>query len=603
MVRNHYHLSPYLAFILSFSVFIETTQAIAFPLPSRLSSNVYATDYTVGEADLMLPLAGDRRHNFYLDPNVAYGTDNQGYADLGLGYRWIKNDAAILGLYLFGGYTRIDNNARLWVANPGIEALGSRWDAHLNGYVTMGDRSYALGNSLGPFSFTGNSQVANLFQLTQYAGNGADIKLGYQFFPQSSLKGYVGSYFFNPLQPSNIWGGALGLEYWLDNHIKVFANYTYDNLRHSTGAFGLGVELGGTHTVRVNPTLEERITDPIERYLSDLSRGSAIPSRKAQLNLGQATISNNIAFFSQTDGSSNNIARVSQKLADCTFEHPCGPTYLTDVSASILNSLLPNTQMYFNGGSYSAQNIEGTAVTLQPGQSLSSRTADYSQPATGARRSIFNGALILNSNNTLNNIIIIPTASTASGNGILISNSTNIKINGSQIGSLIQTFSKGITFIASQGTITRSSLNSSNVSLGALNNSNALIENSVVNVINAGNSMSSAALFASSNSVLTMNNSFAVMTGNTSGKLSAVLTQNASVNINQSTINITSNNNVATTFVLFNTGDGSISVQRSSLNLQGGSARSSRIIEPTGATHVLVSNSSCIQNSSARPCM
>lgn len=75
----------------------------------------------------MLPIADDRRHNFYLDPNLAYGTDNQGYADLGLGYRWIKNDVPILGLYLFGGYTRIDNNARLWVANPGIEALGSRW--------------------------------------------------------------------------------------------------------------------------------------------------------------------------------------------------------------------------------------------------------------------------------------------------------------------------------------------------------------------------------------------------------------------------------------------------------------------------------------------
>ena len=36
----------------------------AFSLPPRLSVNAYASDYTIGEADLMLPMAGDRRHNF-----------------------------------------------------------------------------------------------------------------------------------------------------------------------------------------------------------------------------------------------------------------------------------------------------------------------------------------------------------------------------------------------------------------------------------------------------------------------------------------------------------------------------------------------------------
>lgn len=53
----------------------------------------------------MLPMAGNCAHNLYLDPDIAYGSDNQGYADLGLGYRWIQNDAAILG-----AYSRIDNS-------------------------------------------------------------------------------------------------------------------------------------------------------------------------------------------------------------------------------------------------------------------------------------------------------------------------------------------------------------------------------------------------------------------------------------------------------------------------------------------------------------
>ena len=74
-------------------------------------------------------------------------------------------------------------------------------------------------------------------------------------------------------------------------------------------------------------------------------------------------------------------------------------------------------------------------MTLQAGQSVHSRTADYSQPTSAADRSTFNGAFILNSNNTLENIILLPTAATASGNGVAASNASNVLITGSQIGS------------------------------------------------------------------------------------------------------------------------------------------------------------------------
>ncbi|OIZ99587.1 hypothetical protein BEV13_05500 [Rickettsiella grylli] len=123
----------------------------AFPLPPRLSGLVLASDYTVGQADAMLPLSGDTRRNLYVDPALSYGTDNQNEFDVGLGYRWMTNQAAIVGGYLFGGYSRVDNNARLWIANPGIEALGPRWDAHLNAYFPMGDRHYTAATMMIPF--------------------------------------------------------------------------------------------------------------------------------------------------------------------------------------------------------------------------------------------------------------------------------------------------------------------------------------------------------------------------------------------------------------------------------------------------------------------
>ncbi len=44
-------------------------------------------------------------------------------------------------------------------------------------------------------------------------------------------------------------------------------------------------------------------------------------------------------------------------------------------------------------------------MSLNPGQSVASRSADYTESVTGTNRSVFNGAFILN-NNTLNDIIL-----------------------------------------------------------------------------------------------------------------------------------------------------------------------------------------------------
>ena len=258
--------------------------------------------------------------------------------------------------------------------------------------------------------FAGHSEFADFSNLfSQYAGNGADIKLGCQLFPNTSIKGYVGSYFFNPAQTNNIWGGAAGLEYWPDTFIKIFASYTYDSLRHSTAAFGIGVELGGTHTTRINPTLEERMTDPVERNLAELGRGSAIPSRLSDTQRALQLLRNNIAFFSQTGGPNNGGLGLS--LANCTFENPCGPIDFTNQGTSSLNNLLPNTTFAFEAGTFAATDVPGgvNPVTVRTGQSI---TSIGQTPATLV------GGLILEGDNSVNRISLQPTASTATGPGI-----------------------------------------------------------------------------------------------------------------------------------------------------------------------------------------
>ncbi len=301
-------------------------------------------------------------------------------------------------------------------------------------------------------------------------------------------------------------------------------------------------------------------------------------ARKAEtLGLGQIVISNNIAFFSQTGGPNNGGTGLT--LANCTFENPCGPTDLTDLGASTLNSLLPNTQMYFNGGAYDALNVLGgtSGVTLQSGQSVSSRTADYSQPATGAGRSTFNGAFILNNNNTLNNIILLPTSATIA-NGVVITGGTNNVMTGSQIGSAGNRYNTGVMINSSQLNIINSSIFGSTRGIRAETNSSLLIQNSQIDSTSTSGGTTGISL---SNSTSNINNSqiFATAPGSASGNVIGINALNNSTisSINGSTIT-TNLTGVQGSSIGLNT-DGSAATQQ----MTGGNLS----VSGTGATTVL----------------
>ncbi|MES2998325.1 MAG: hypothetical protein V4700_03275 [Pseudomonadota bacterium] len=545
--------SVFFIFFLMLLILTENASAIIIP-PFRLSVNGYASDSTVGQADVMLSLEGDQDHNFYVNPNVSYGSDNQGFTDLGVGYRWIQNDAAILGGYIFAGHTRLDHNSGFWIANPGIEAMGSRWDVHLNAYIPLAGRSDDLGsfefNIISDPVFRGHSLVVdsvfNTVHEMQRIGNGADARLAYQLFRYVPLKAYVGAYFFDIPDTAKLRGGAAGFEYWFNRQFKFFANYTYDNVQHSTVATGLGISFGGVRKQMADPSLSERLMDPVERHLANLGHASGIPSRMF-FNEGNGSSSqillDNIAFFSQAGMPNNGGSGLT--LANCTFENPCGPTDLTNVGAITLNTLLPNTTMYFNGGSYDALNVPaGTnAVTLQAGQSVHSRSADYSQPATGANRSTFDAAFILNSNNTLENIILQSTADTVGGNGVFASNASNLLITGSQIGSTANPFMDGVRLTGTS----QMEMNNSQVFSGGSANNNAffILDTSQLSIndtqINVTSPNVSHGVVAKDSSTLFANHIIMNITMNSLGD--AINAQNNStIRVSNATFNVNGSN-------------------------------------------------------------
>lgn len=140
--------------------------------------------------------------------------------------------------------------------------------------------------------------------------------------------------------------------------------------------------------------------------------------------------------------------------------------------------------MFFNGGNYPALNSAGTgAISLNPGQSVASRSTDYTESVTGVDRSVFNGAFILNSNNTLNDIILLPTSNTAAGNAINATNAENVNINGSQIGSAANPSLNTALFLStSQFSLNNSNVYASRRIIRAQANSSLTIQSSQLNV-------------------------------------------------------------------------------------------------------------------------
>ncbi|MFM2322435.1 MAG: hypothetical protein RLZZ225_588 [Pseudomonadota bacterium] len=587
--------------LLSCCAWVGKAQAGGY-LPPRLSIDANAGgSATVGQADLLLSLKGDERRNLYLDPQAAYGTDEQWYTDLGLGYRWIQNDAAILGGYIFAGHSQVANQNGFWIANPGVEALGSRWDARINGYIPIGSRNDDMGVfpfvQSSRFSFTGHTESLVTTYVngdeSQQIGDGIDARVGYQVLRGLPLKAYLGAYYFSIPHTNNVRGGAAGLEYWFDHKVKVFANYTYDNLQHNTVVGGLAVSFGGVDESRADPSLSERLTDPVERYLANLGHGSGIPSETMLTNMqtgvesvlnassinnllntpmpsggppgrgggtSSTVINTSMAFFAPGGGPNNGGNNLT--IANCTFESPCGPNDFTQVGVNSLNSLLPSTQIFFNsGGTYNAAN-GAAAMTLNNGQGIFGVTANAQAQALGAARPTFNGAFILSGNNTLDSIILNNTLG-AAATAITSTGGQNIIIRNSLIGTPTIPYGVGMNLTNASATMQSSVLNTSasvvtsiSIPIGTqttsvqagifLSGSSLVVQSSNISVVGSSSAALTGILAINGSSLQLMNNSSLSATNNSTLSNPVFLAQavtvinNSMAIIDNSQINVTS---------------------------------------------------------------
>ncbi|KTD41830.1 hypothetical protein Lpar_3147 [Legionella parisiensis] len=100
-----------------------------------------------GFIDSMQPLIGNAEKLWFLDGTILGGSrdlnsSNSAYS-IGTGVRELKNwsyGEAILGGFFFADYQQTAHRTQAWIANPGIELLGSYNEVRVQGYIPISRR-------------------------------------------------------------------------------------------------------------------------------------------------------------------------------------------------------------------------------------------------------------------------------------------------------------------------------------------------------------------------------------------------------------------------------------------------------------------------------
>ncbi|MDP1603496.1 MAG: inverse autotransporter beta domain-containing protein [Legionella sp.] len=602
-------------------------------LPPRLFAWGNAGNRFFGEGDAMIPFGGNRNQSFFFDITGKYGNDDASLLSAGVGNRTIIRDKAILGAYLFNDYNKTSHSNNFNVINPGIEAMTNEWDAHLNGYFPVGKRSKTMVDYTGSQAgisnsvfFAGHSQYDRLFDLVEDVGTGTDLEVGRTIFSLNRARVFAGGYYFSPKYSSTIKGVGGGIEMPLKYRgMQVGVRDTYDNINHNTIALTLRLAFGGLEQTQT-PDIHERMLDLIPRHLGSLRSGDGIPSEVSAINKGRTILIQDNIWFFNADGAPSLV----EGFQSCTFENPC--IGLAQTQIDTINTLSPNANFYFSPGTYNNPAV-GTGFSFYNGQNISGRTSNFMQLASGSNRPLLNDSLSLNGNNTVNNIRVFGNSIlnvdtggmlqpfttgvlvTTTATGVVNINNTDIvsegtitnaiaavnnsptatlNINNSTLASSILNIPGAITIGAanvSSGTlningtsitVTESDLvNNFDIAFGVVNN-----ENGVINIADSSIAVSStnAGLTAGvlNNStvgigvvniarttitVLADNSNLAAAVFNQANNVGGI---GGIVNIDQSSLSMTSNNNLGgLAAAVFNTADSTVNITNSDLTGNG----------------------------------
>lgn len=477
----------------------------SFPYMPRVFLDGTAAPKGFLYGDTMIPLVGNSGGFAFLDGTGKGGTDKGWLGAIGTGARGIWRNA-IFGGYVFGEYDHTVLGNNYWMMNPGLEIMTPHWDLRANGYLPFGNKeninNIYFGSQLGvtcPF-FTGHQQFDQVYNDVNEVAPGLDAQIGYIIPKARRTRVFGGGYYYFFKHAADIRGAVVGVELPLNQTISLLFRDSYDNVNKNTSVFTLRVYFGGINKVDEND-IHERLLDPMERHIGVLYTGSGIPAEQVLYDTGQLKlVRNNIWFFSPPVASTT--TSITNTTA-CTYENPCSSTQFTQTNINNINSIATGANFYLaDNGIYTIG-----PMTLNYGQSIYGRTADFGAAAPGSP--VLLGNLTLVGNNTLQAFRLmnefVPSTDPTSGIGINIINAPNIVIDKVTVGNAmnmkaftglaVDNFQTGIFLRNSSATITNSTINAHNANqrTGAnkhffntfgiySTNSNLVLQNSNINV-------------------------------------------------------------------------------------------------------------------------
>ncbi|MDF1760565.1 MAG: hypothetical protein P1U40_08520 [Coxiellaceae bacterium] len=524
-------------------------------------TNNDSTNIGYGEFDYMLPVSKNNNHMWYTDFSGRYGGSKGWALSAGVGYRVIVANSKIWGAYLMFDQSRSPCHQNYSVFNPGLEYINNAWDVHINGYLPadadanyVGQTGTAVNGSPAFVQFSGHNEYNPLFDQYETPGRGADLIFGRRFKSLSDTRVFAGSYLYGFKDTNSIVGFEGGVSKPIGRNFELAIRDSYDYYNKNSVAVSFSITFGGVPTQQ-QTTIQDHLLDLVRRHLGTLNQGDFAFVKKTTAQIYSSVARSNIWFFNPAGGTTFNS---SAGTSNCTFEHPCAGTSMTQTNIDAINTLASNANLYVNSGTV---NIGGTPafLTMRNGMNLFGRSNSFTTAATSNDRPLFNGGFYLLGNNSLNNLrvnadnVLIPGfSSSAIGVGTDGSTSGEITINDSDITStststsaLAGSFDGGNVTI-NNSTLTASTSSATDFAVGASAGTvggTININNSTLNATTTGATGVAQGLAISNNEIATVSNATITansVNGRTSGGASSadgiIISNTSQLTLNDSTI-------------------------------------------------------------------
>ncbi|MBR9972269.1 right-handed parallel beta-helix repeat-containing protein [Magnetospirillum sulfuroxidans] len=522
----------------------------------------------IGELDLFLPVAQDDRNLLFLDLRTNFDNLSQREGNFGLGYRAMQDDGWNLGIYGFFDRRRSSENHYFSQITTGIEALGPDFDARINAYIPIGNKSHEVENSTQVDLSGGTIQILSGMERVYHGG---DAELGWRvpIFAadrNAEMRIYGGGYWFDAESSESVAGPRARLEFRLYDPIEALpgSRVTFsgelqrDDARGTQHFFGLKLRIplqAETTARRLSPQ-ERRMTDPLVRDV-DIVTQSATISEAA--TLGGQTLS---GVTTITDGAT---AQAAINAAGA------GKLIVLNGTTTVSSQLTLGQGQTLSSG--------GSVITLtgsSSGKSVSFSVPGSSGTLTGSLAGT--SVLALSSNSTLSGLIVENTNTADDSNAV-----SAVGISGASIIGATLTSAKGAALRienSSSMTVNKNTLRASGLSSSALSVDNA--DDSTF----SNNTISATGWHGTAFSLL--NSSGLNVTGNTVSASGAGAT---ALRMDQSAGTV-SGNTISTT----GDGDGTTNAYALWITQGGGSTVSNNTVSGSGqyGTALYVDNSAAI---------